>query len=66
MKEILLVLMEALVCQKKNSILTLVKQRQNFAGVYIVTIIVIYLLTEKKSLSLKLIMETAIFQLGFV
>ena len=58
--------MEALVCQKKNSILTLVKQRQNFAEVNIVTIIVIYLLTEKKSLSLKLIMETAIFQLGFV
>ena len=44
-----------------------VKQRQNFAWVYIIMgIIVICLLTEKKSLSLKLIMEMSTFQLDFV
>ena len=48
-------LMEALVNQRKNLILILVKKDPNFASVYItVKIIVIGLLTEKKSKSLKL------------
>ena len=44
LKEILLVLIDALVHQKKKLILILVKQRQNFAWVCIITVmIVIYL-----------------------
>ena len=66
-RKILLVLIESLVYQIKSLVLTLVKQRQYFARVYIkMVIIVIILLTEKKPLSLKSIMETSIFSLSFV
>ena len=67
MKVQLLVLMEALVHQRKILVLNLVKQRQNSALVsIIIVIIVICLLMENKSLSLKPIMETSAFQLDFV
>ena len=67
MKEILLVLMEAFVHQKKSSVLTLVKQIQDIDWVYIIMlIIVICLLMENKSLSLKLTIKMLTFQLNFV
>ena len=67
MKVQLLVLMEALVHQRKMFVLNLVKQRQYSALVsIIIVIIVICLLMENKSLSLKPIMETSAFQLDFV
>ena len=56
-----------LVHQRKISVLTLIKQRQNFAWVYVATIIiVIYLLIEKKCFSLKPIIKMLTFQLSFV
>ena len=67
MKVQLLVLMEALVHQRKILVLNLVKQKQYSALVsIIIVIIVICLLMENKSLSLKPIMETSAFQLDFV
>ena len=46
--------MAALVQQRKSLVLILVKQRQNFAWAYItIMIIVIFLLTEKKSIQQK-------------
>ena len=47
--------------------LTFVNQRQNFASVYIMMkVIVICLLLEKKSISLKAIVGMSAFQLSFV
>ena len=66
MKEILLVLMEALVQQKKSLVLILVKQTQNFPCVYIIMMIIICFLMEQKSLSLKPTIKTVTFQLNFV
>ena len=55
--------MEALVRQKKILVLPLVKQRQKFAWVYIIMgIVVIFLLTQIKTLSLKVTMETLTYQ----
>ena len=66
MKIPLMVLMEALVHQRKSLVLNLVKQGQNFGWVYItIMAIVICLLTEKKSLNLKSIIKMSIFQLNF-
>ena len=54
MKEILLVLMEALVQKKKSLVLILVKQTQNISwGYNIMLIIVICLLMKKKSFEFK-------------
>ena len=44
-----MVLMEALVHQRKSSILTLIKQRQNFARVYI-TVMISYLFVNGKKI----------------
>ena len=67
MKEILLVLVEALVHQKKNLLLILVKQTQSFAWVYIIMlIIVIWFLMEKKYLSLNPKIKILTFQHNFV
>ena len=53
-----MVLMEALVHQRKSSVLTLVKQAQNFVWVSIIMVIIVYcLLMEKKFLSLKPIIK---------
>ena len=63
----LLELAEALVGQRKDLVLILVKQTQNFVWVSIIMlIIVIYLLMEKKSLSLKPKMKMLTFQPNFV
>ena len=67
MKVQLLELMENLVHQSKRLILTLVKQTQNFVSVYIIMmIIVIFLLIEKKYVSLKSTMKMLTFQLNLV
>ena len=61
MKDHLMILMAALVQEKKNLVI-LVKQRQNFAYACItIVIIVICLLTEKESISLKLIVKVSNF-----
>ena len=60
-----MILMEALVQQRKSLILTLLKQRQDSAWVFsAILIIVICLLTKKKSV--KLIMGSSTFQLIIV
>ena len=57
--------MEALVYQGKNWELILVKQAQNFASVYIIMLITVNcLLTEMKSLSLKLAIKMLTFQIN--
>ena len=67
MKVRLIVLMEALVHQRKTLVLILVKEAQNFVSVCIImVIIVICLLMEKRSSRLKPIMEMSTFQLNFV
>ena len=59
--------MENLVHQRKNLVLILVKQAQNIAWVFIIMmVIVIYLLMEKKSLTLKPTIKMLIFKLNFV
>ena len=59
--------MAVLVQQRKNLILILVKQTQNFAWVCIATmIIVICLLTEKKPTSLNRVMGSSTFWLSFI
>ena len=66
MKEILLVLIEALVHHKQNLVLILVTKTQSFARVHmIMLIIIICLLMEKKSLSLKPTTKMLTFQLNF-
>ena len=66
MKEILLVLIEALVHHKQNLVLILVTKTQSFARVQmIMLIIIICLLMEKKSLSLKPTTKMLTFQLKF-
>ena len=61
----LMVLMEALVHQSKCLVLLLLKKTQNFVwGYSIMLIIVICLLIENKSLSLKPTMKMLIFQLN--
>ena len=66
MKEILLVLIEALVHHKQNLVLILVTKTQSFARVHmIMLIIIICLLMEKKSLSLKPTTKMLTFQLKF-
>ena len=66
MKEILLVLIEALVHHKQNLVLILVTKTQSFARVQmIMLIIIICLLMEKKSLSLKPTTKMLTFQLNF-
>ena len=45
-----MILMEALVHQRKSSILTLIKQRQNFARVYITVMISYLFVNGKKNL----------------
>ena len=63
----LLVLMEALVHKKKNLVLILLKQTQNFVWVYIIMLItVICLLMKKKSLNLKPTIKMLTFQLDFL
>ena len=62
----LLVLMEVLLHQKKGLISILVKQTQNLAWVYIVMLILVILLTGKKSLNLKPTIKRLTFQLNFV
>ena len=67
LKNNFLVLMEVLVHQKKSLVLILVKQTQIFPWVYLIMlIIVICLLMEKKSLSLKLSIKMLTFQLNFI
>ena len=59
-------LLEALVQWRKCSVLVLVKLRQNFALVcFTMMMIVICLLMEKKSVSLKQIIKMSTFQLNF-
>ena len=59
--------MAVLVQQRKSLVLILVKQRQNFATIYItIMIIVICLIAEKKSISLKQIIKMSTFQVNFV
>ena len=59
--------MEGGVHQKKGLVLILVKQTQNFAWVCtIMLVIVIYLLMENKSLSLKPTIKMLTFQLNFI
>ena len=66
MKEILLVLIEALVHHKQNLVLILVAKTQSFARVHMtMLIIIICLLMEKKSLSLKPTTKMLTFQLNF-
>ena len=66
MKEILLVLIEALVHHKQNLVSILVTKTQSFARVHmIMLIIIICLLMEKKSLSLKPTTKMLTFQLNF-
>ena len=60
----LLVLMEVLLHQKKGLISILVKQTQNLAWVYIVMLILVILLTGKKSLNLKPTIKRLTFQLN--
>ena len=58
--------MEALRNQRKSLVLILVKQRQN-SWVYIaIMIIVISMLTGKKSVGLKKIIKISTFQIQFV
>ena len=67
MKVQLLVLMAVLVQQRKSLVLLLVKQTQTFLRLCIVMlIIVIYMLIEKKYLSLKPSMKMLTFQLNSV
>ena len=62
-----MVLIETLASQRKVLVSSSVKQWQNVAWVYFtMVIIVICLLTEKKSLSLKAIIEMSTFLLSFV
>ena len=56
--------MEALVFQKKRLVLVLVKQTQNVASFCIAMIVC--LLMEKKSISLKLVMKMLTFQINFL
>ena len=66
MKVTFLVLMEALVHQKKGSVLVSVKQRQNVAWVWITMVIIVNcFLMVKKSISLKLVTKMLTFQLDF-
>ena len=59
--------MEALVHQRKNLVLILVKQTQNFIWVCIIMLItVICLLMAKKSLSLKPTIKILTFQHNFL
>ena len=59
--------MAALVQERKSLVLILLKQRQSFARVYItVVIMVICLLTKKRSISLKQIIKISNFRLNFV
>ena len=58
--------MEALVHQRKCLVLILVKKTQNFAWVYIIMLIVICLLIEKRTLRLKSTMKKLTVQLNFV
>ena len=53
--------MEALVDQRKSLVLILVKQRQNSRVYITIMIIVISVLTEKKSISLKKIIKISTF-----
>ena len=53
--------MEALVHQRKCLVLILVKKTQNFAWVYIIMLIVICLLIEKRTLRLKSTMKKLTF-----
>ena len=67
MKVQLKVLTEALVHQRKNLVLILLKETQNFVWVYIVMLIIaICLLMEKSSLNLKPTIKMLTFQLDFV
>ena len=67
MKVQLMILMEALVHQKKSLVLILVKKTQNFAWVCIIILIIVTcLLMENKSLNLKLTKKMLTFQLKFV
>ena len=61
-----MLLMEALIHERKSLVLTLVRQTQNVARVCItILIIVICLLAEKKSLSLKSIIKNVNFPTQF-
>ena len=55
------ILIETLVHQRKNLVLTLVKQAQNFVWVYIKMMIIVSFLMEKKSLNLKLVLKMLTF-----
>ena len=66
MKVQLLELIEALFKRRKNLVLILLKQTQNFVWVIIVLIIVTCLQMENKSSGLKLTIEILTFQLNFV
>ena len=60
-------IMEVLVQQRKSSLLILIKLMQSFAWVYItIMVIVICLLTRKKSINLKLITKMLTFLLNFI
>ena len=61
-----MILIKALVEQRKSLVLTLVKQRENFAWVCITIVInVICLLQQKKSISLNQIIKMSTFKLNF-
>ena len=67
MKEILLAPMGGLVHQRMSLALVLVKQRQNFAYVCIIIVImVICLLMEKKFISWELVIQMLTLKLNFV
>ena len=67
MKVHVLELMKALVHQRKSAVLILVKQRQNMGWVCtIILIIVICLLMENKSFSLKPTIKMLTFHFNFV
>ena len=51
---------------EKNFVLFLVIELQNFTWVCIIMVIIVVLVLEKKSLSLKPIIKTSTFQLNFV
>ena len=62
----MLVIMEALVHQKKNLILILVEQTQNFVWVCIIMMIIIMcLLMGKKSLTFQLNFDLEVFLIDF-
>ena len=59
--------MEAFVHHRKNLVLILVRETQNFAWFYTIMLInVICLLMENKSLNLKLTIKMLTFQLNFI